>query len=94
MPKISQQKKDKIQEQILLHLFDKSPQPLFTSQIAQEIARDEEFTKNLLQNLKEKFLVTEVNKNPKGKQYVKRQRWRLSNQTFNIYSKHQNNNSY
>jgi len=92
MPQISQQKKDKIQEQVLHHLFDKSPQPLFTSQIAAEIARDEEFTKTLLTTLKEKSLVTEVNKNPKGIPYLKRQRWRLSNHAFDAYNKHQNNN--
>jgi len=94
MPRISQQKKDKIQEQILHHLFDKSPQPLFTSQIAQEIARDEEFTKSLLTQLKEKSLIVEVNKNPNGTDYIRRQRWRLSTQAHDVYTKHQNNNSY
>jgi len=89
MPPISQVKKDKIQEQILHHLFAQSPQPLFTSQIAQEIARDEEFTKLLLQNLKLKSLIIEVNKNPSGVQYIRRQRWRLSNHAFDAYSQQQ-----
>ena len=90
MPRISQPKIDKIKEQILHHLFVSSPQSLFTSQIASEIARDEEFTKTLLLNLKEKYLVAEVNKNPQGREYLKRQRWRLSNSAFEIYNKHQN----
>tara|TARA_Y100000310_G_scaffold336694_1_gene421927 strand:- start:2246 stop:2518 length:273 start_codon:yes stop_codon:yes gene_type:complete len=89
MPTISQKKKSKIQEQILHHLFSISPDSVFTSKIAQEIARDEEFTKALLQDLKSKNLLTEVNKNPKGIQYQRRQRWRLSQQAHNIYSKHQ-----
>ena len=91
MPKISQVKKDKISEQILHHLFSISPELKFTSDIAREIARDEEFTKVLLQALKSKNLVNEINKNPSGVQYLKRQRWRLSNQAFDIYKKHQNN---
>ena len=89
MPNISQKKKDKIQEQILHHLFTISPDSNFTSQIADSIARDEEFTKFLLQDLKKKTLITEINKNPKGKTYLRRQRWRLSNHAFNVYSNKQ-----
>jgi len=90
MPKISQSKKDKIQEQILHHLFTISPESSFTNKIAEEIARDEEFTKSLLLELKTKGLIHEVNKNPSGTEYLKRQRWRLSNQAFKIYLNHQN----
>ena len=90
MPRISLSKIAKIQEQILHYLFTASPQPIFTSQIAAEIARDEEFTKSLLLELKEKSLVAEVNKNPSGKDYLKRQRWRLPNSVFDAYNKHQN----
>ncbi len=90
MPKISQQKKEKIQEQIIHHLFEISPESKFTNQIAEEIARDEEFTKSLLQELKKKEVITEVNKNPNGKQYLKRQRWRLSNKTHQVYSNFNN----
>ncbi|MFH1425303.1 MAG: hypothetical protein ABIG28_01050 [archaeon] len=89
MPPISRQKKDKIIEQILHYLFQQSPQPQFTATIAREIARDEEFTKTLLQEIKSKSLISEVSKNPKGKDYVRRQRWRLSNSTFEAYTKHQ-----
>jgi predicted transcriptional regulator with HTH domain len=91
MPHISQQKKDKIQEQILHHLFEISPESTFTSKIAETIARDEEFTKQLLQELKAKNLINEVNKNPSGALYARRQRWALSAKAFKIYSKHQNN---
>lgn len=89
MPIISQQKKDKISEQILHYLFSISPEPAFTNKISSEIARDEEFTKSLLLNLKSKNLIIEINKNPQGIQYSKRQRWRLSQQAFDAYSKHQ-----
>lgn len=89
MPRISNTKKDKISEQILHHLFSIAPQSCFTAEIARELARDEEFTKSLLKNLKSKGLVVEVNKNSSGVDYLKRQRWRLSNEVFKAYSKRQ-----
>lgn len=89
MPQISQKKQDKIQEQILHYLFSISPNPMFTSKIAQEIARDEEFTKALLIELKSKDLIIEINKNPSGADYIRRQRWRLSNKAFTAYNNRQ-----
>ncbi len=85
--KISEEKKEKICEQILFHLFSIFPKAIFTINIAQEIARDEEFTKKLLLNLKKKFLVFEIKKNPKGNPYLKRSRWRLSNKAYFTYKK-------
>jgi len=89
MPIISKEKKDKISEQILHYLFAVSPDSKFTSDIAREIARDEEFTKALLKELDKKKLVVEINLNKKGIEYLKRQRWRLSNSAFEIYKRHQ-----
>ena len=43
--KISEQKIEKISEQILATLYSVSPKSLFTSYIAKEIARDEESLK-------------------------------------------------
>lgn len=89
MPIISKEKKDKISEQILHYLFSNSPEAKFTSEIAKEIARDEEFIKSLLSELSQKKLVVEVNKNKLGIDYIRRQRWILSPEAFTIYSKHQ-----
>lgn len=89
MPRISQKKKEKVQEQILYHLFEISPQSQFTSKIAETMARDEEFTKSLLLDLKQKSLIIEINKNPKGLNYLKRQRWRISNETYIAYKQRQ-----
>ncbi|GIU68493.1 MAG: hypothetical protein KatS3mg001_343 [Candidatus Pacearchaeota archaeon] len=83
--KVSQEKKNKILEQILAFLYTSSPKPIFTSHIAKEIARDEEFTKKLLIELKTKGLVYEVKKNPKGKFYKKRSRWILSDKAYKSY---------
>ena len=91
MPKISQQKRDKISEQILHYLFSITPESAYTAAIASEMARDEEFTKILLANLKDKKLVIEINKSPNGDDYLRRQRWRLSNEAYEVYKKHQSN---
>ena len=85
--RLSQVKKDKIAEQILSLLFHESPNMLFGSQISENLARDEEFIKDLLFELKQKGLVTAIKKNPKGQFYSRRIRWRLSNQAYQAYSR-------
>ena len=87
--KISEQKKDKICEQILAYLYSINPKPAFTLHVAREIARDEEFVKKLLINLKKKELVIEIKKNPAGINYTKRSRWKLSDKAYRIYSSKQ-----
>ena len=88
--KISQEKKDKISEQILAFLYEISPRAVFTSHIAQEIARDEEFTKDLLLELKKKQFIIEIKKNPSGKKYLRRIRWKLSDSVYGAYKENQN----
>ena len=87
--KISDEKIEKISEQILLFLYSVNPRSLFTSHIAKEIARDEDFVKKILLNLKNKHLVREVKRNPKGVTYLKRSRWKLSDVAYQIYKKSQ-----
>ena len=87
--KISSQKKEKISEQILLVLYSSTPSPVFTSHIAKEIARDEEFVKSLLNELKNKKLVVEIKKNPKGIDYARRSRWKLTDGAYEAYRQHQ-----
>ena len=85
--RISLKKREKICEQILSTIYLLSPKMLFTSQIAEEIARDEEFVKKLLNDLKNKKLVKEVKKNPKGEKYKKRSRWKLDERVYEEYHK-------
>ncbi len=87
--KISNQKREKISEQILAYLYSINPKPSFTAHIAREIARDEEFTKKLLIDLKKKKLITQIKKSPKGADYVRRIRWRLTDKAYEIYKKNQ-----
>jgi len=87
--KISEKKIEKISEQILAFLYSKTPQSIFTSHIAQEIARDEEFVKKILIELKLKKLIIEIKKNPQGINYLRRSRWKLSDVTYIAYKNHQ-----
>jgi predicted transcriptional regulator with HTH domain len=87
--KISSKKREKISEQILAYLYSISPKPVFTFNIAQEIARDEEFVKKILLELKGKKLVVEIKKNPKGILYLRRSRWKLSDVVYQAYKKNQ-----
>jgi hypothetical protein len=87
--KISQAKKEKISEQILAQLYLSNLRPLFTSHVAREIARDEEFVKKLLLKLKKKALVIEIKKNPKGVDYIQRSRWKLSDSAYQAYKNKQ-----
>jgi len=83
--KLSKEKRDKIAEQILSFLYHEFPKSKFTAEIAREIARDEEFIKALMFELKEKQLVVAIKKNPKGIFYSRRIRWRLSNKAHTAY---------
>ncbi|RLG10974.1 hypothetical protein DRN73_06525 [Candidatus Pacearchaeota archaeon] len=87
--KISKEKKEKISEQILLYLFSIMPKSSFTTHIAREIARDEEFVKDLLFDLKKKKLIIEIKKNSKGIDYKRRSRWMLSNKAYEVYKRNQ-----
>ena len=89
MPKISKEKINKISEQVLFYLFQIFPKQVFTSDIAAELARDEEFIKALLQELEKNQLVTRITKNSKGEDYSRRLRWRLSNKAHEAYSQQQ-----
>ncbi len=87
--RISKEKKDKISEQVLAYLYSKSPQAIFTSIIAKEIARDEEFMKTILLDLKSKDLLLEIKKNPHGDPYKRRSRWRLTDAAYEAYKSKQ-----
>jgi DNA-binding MarR family transcriptional regulator len=92
MPRISKEKIDKIQEQVLFFLYSIFPKQVFTVDIAREIARDEEFVKKLLGELEKKELVVKIDKNSEGIKYEKRLRWRISNGAYEIYAQHQKKN--
>ncbi|MFH1358905.1 MAG: hypothetical protein ABIH37_03400 [archaeon] len=89
--RLSQEKKDKIIEQVLSYLYQCFPKEPFTAEIAKEIARDEEFIKRLLLELKEKNLVLVIKKNKKGESFSRRLKWRLSPKVYDVYHSKQHN---
>ncbi|MGK0208826.1 MAG: putative transcriptional regulator with HTH domain [Patescibacteria group bacterium] len=85
MPQISEEKIKKIEEQIIYHLYSIFPKQVFTSDIARELARDEEFIKRLLIQLEKKGLIVKITQNNEGIRYERRLRWRLSNKIQQTY---------
>jgi predicted transcriptional regulator with HTH domain len=83
--RLSKYKKDKISEQILFFLYQSFPKQPFTAEIAREIARDEEFIKKILMELKERGLIISIRKNKKGESFTRRIKWRLSNKIYELY---------
>jgi predicted transcriptional regulator with HTH domain len=85
MPRISKNKRSKISEQIMAYLYNISPEAVFTSKISEEIVRDEEFTKSLLEDLEKNKLVTKIKKSQNGNDYSRWIRWRISTPAFEAY---------
>ena len=83
--RISDQKKEKIVEQILHFLYQSFPKNPFTAEIAREIARDEEFVKKLLLELKEKNIVVAIRKNKEGIVFSRKIKWKLSSRVYDLY---------
>lgn len=83
--RLSKEKRDKIAEQILSLLFQSFPKQLFTSEIAKEVARDEEFVKTTMLDLRSRGLVTQIKKNEKGLLFIRRLRWQLTPEVYKVY---------
>jgi predicted transcriptional regulator with HTH domain len=83
--RLSTEKRDRIAEQILSHLYHNFPKSFFTAEIAREIARDEEFIKAIMHSLQDKKLVNCIRKNPDGISYSRRCRWNLSPKAYDAY---------
>ena len=90
MSRISKEKREKIMADILATIYQHTPKPLFTVNIARFLARDEEFIKKLLLELLNRKFVFKIDKNPKGIPYIRRTRWRLTDTIYQTYKKHQN----
>jgi hypothetical protein len=85
MPTISEKNKKKIKEQILQILFENNLNSLYTSNIAEELIRDEEFTLTLLKELEKEGFVKRLCKNSDGKTYLARKKWLLRPKIYSKY---------
>ena len=74
-----------------MYLYQIFPKYPFTAEIAREIARDEEFIKRILLELKDKNIVIAIKKNKKGLPFSRRIKWKLSNEVYDIYHSKQQN---
>lgn len=66
MSRISRERFHKIAEQVLGVLYDSFPVPLSTRKVAEDVARDNEFTLKVLLFLKEQKLVSTVDQGKMG----------------------------
>ena len=85
MTKISDSNIKKLKEQILSVIYTFHFNPLFTSNIAEEMIRDEEFTLRLLNELKKEGFIEEITKNTNGKKYISRKKWILKSKIYDQY---------
>ena len=85
MSKVSDKKIKKLKEHILSILYETHFNPIFTSNIAEDLIRDEEFTLRLLIELKKEGFIKEINKNTDGKRYLSRKKWILQSKIYDQY---------
>jgi hypothetical protein len=88
MSKLSNKKRERIKEEVLRVLYENSPKALFTSYIANEVIRDNEFVLSLMKEMERLGVVEGVKS--RGNKSVKkkiRTRWRLTNRAFEEYKK-------
>ncbi|MBM3200701.1 hypothetical protein FJZ53_07210 [Candidatus Woesearchaeota archaeon] len=87
MSKISEKKVNKIKEEILSVLFDAGLRGMFTKQISDEIARNDEFILKILFDLEKQSLVKQMVHTRKGTQFIRRKQWTLTDQAYDAYKK-------
>ncbi|MEK6860933.1 MAG: hypothetical protein AABY07_03085 [Nanoarchaeota archaeon] len=85
MVKLSTQLINLIKDDIISHLYNNQVRSYFTSEIAKEIRRDNEFALKLLTELQEQGLVEQIKKNKQGKKYLARVKWRIPNHVIKAY---------
>ncbi len=87
MSKISKKKIEKIKEDILAVLFEAKMRGLFTKQISDEIARNDEFVLKLLMEMEKQKLVKQMKKTKKGTEFIRRKQWTLTDQAYKAYKR-------
>lgn len=85
MSRISQKKVEKIKEGILSVLFEAGMRGMFTKQISDEIARNDEFTLQLLLDMEKQKIVKQIRKTKKGTEFIRRKQWTLTDKAYEAY---------
>jgi len=79
MPRISQNTRHRIAEQVLGLLLEKYPVPLTTREVAHELVRDKEFVRSLLEMLRSHGMVRTFSKRT-GAAYSRWLKWQLTDE--------------
>jgi len=87
MVRLSEKTIKLLEDDIISILYENSLNALFTNQIADELRRNNEFTKKLLLELKKEGLVEEVVKNKKGQEYLRNKKWRIPSKVLKAFEK-------
>jgi predicted transcriptional regulator with HTH domain len=82
MSKVSDEKREKLKEEILRIIYENYPAFLYTYQIAENMIRDDEFVLNLLNELKNKNLIRCLEETSGGN--IKR-KWGLKKEIYEKY---------
>ena len=85
MSQISKKKVDKIKEDVLSVLFESGLRGLFTKQISDEIARNDEFVLKLLQDLEKQNVIKQIKNTKKGTQFIRRKQWTMTDKAYETY---------
>ena len=85
MVKLSLKILNLLKDDIISILYENNLNPLLTIEISNELRRDKEFTRRLLNELKEQGIITEIKKNNKGKNYIKRSKWAINKEVLNKF---------
>ena len=85
MVKLSYRILNLLKDDIISILYENNLNPLLTIEISNELRRDKEFTRRLLNELKEQGIITEIKKNNKGKNYLKRSKWAINQEVLNKF---------
>ena len=85
MVKLSYRILNLLKDDIISILYENNLNPLLTIEISNELRRDKEFTRRLLNELKEQGIITEIKKNNKGKNYIKRSKWAINQEVLNKF---------
>ena len=83
-PNYDEMKKNYNMEKVYI-VYENNLNPLLTIEISNELRRDKEFTRRLLNELKEQGIITEIKKNNKGKNYLKRSKWAINQEVLNKF---------
>ena len=85
MVKLSSRILNLLKDDIISILYENNLNPLLTIEISNELRRDKEFTRRLLNELKEQGIITEIKKSNKGKNYIKRSKWAINQEVLNKF---------